>query len=191
MTTVAEALAAARHRLAASDSAALDAELLLGFVLGLPRARLIADDRRALDAGDLERFEALVARRAAGEPVAYLTGRRGFWTLELEVTPDVLVPRPETELLVELALARLPPGPCRVLDLGTGSGALALAIAAERPDATVDAVDESAPAIAVAHRNAARRRARQRPLRHGPLVCAGGPGALPRHRRKPALPRRR
>lgn len=154
MTTVAQALASARHRLVASDSAELDAELLLGFVLGLPRTRLIADDRRALDPGELERFDALVARRAAGEPVAYLTGRRGFWTLELEVTPDVLVPRPETELLVELALVRLPPGPCRVLDLGTGSGALALAIASERADATVDAVDESAAATAVARRNA-------------------------------------
>jgi release factor glutamine methyltransferase len=156
MTTVAEALAAARHRLAASDSAALDAELLLGFVLGLDRARLIAADRRTLDPGDLARLDALVRRRAAGEPVAYLTGRRGFWTLELEVTPAVLVPRPETELLVELTLARLPLGPCRVLDLGTGSGAVALAIASERHDATVDAVDESAAAIAVARRNAER-----------------------------------
>lgn len=156
MTTVAECLAAARHRLAASDSAELDAELLLGHVLGLPRARLIADDRRILDADESRRFEALLERRAAGEPVAYLTGRRGFWTLELEVTPDVLVPRPETELLVELALARLPAGHCRVLDLGTGSGALALAIAAERPDALVDAVDDSAAATAVAERNAGR-----------------------------------
>ncbi|MCU0976852.1 MAG: peptide chain release factor N(5)-glutamine methyltransferase [Steroidobacteraceae bacterium] len=156
MTTVAEALATARHRLAASDSSALDAELLLGAVLGLPRARLIAEDRRTLDPGDLERFEALIARRAAGEPVAYLTGRRGFWTLELEVTPAVLVPRPETELLVELALARLPQGHCRVLDLGTGSGAVALAIAAERPEAQVDAVDESAAAVALARHNARR-----------------------------------
>ncbi len=156
MTTVARALAGARHRLVASDSAGLDAELLLGCVLGLTRARLVADDRRALDPGELERFDALVTRRAAGEPVAYLTGRRGFWTLELEVTPAVLVPRPETELLVELALERLPRGPCRALDLGTGSGALALAIASERRDATVDAVDESAAATAVARRNAER-----------------------------------
>jgi release factor glutamine methyltransferase len=154
MTTVAEALANARHRLVASDSAELDAELLLATVLGLRRARLLMDDRRALAPDDAARFATLVERRAAGEPVAYLTGHRGFWTLELEVTPDVLVPRPETELLVELALARLPQGHCRVLDLGTGSGALALAIAAERPEATVDAVDESPAAIAVARRNA-------------------------------------
>ncbi len=156
MTTVAGALAAARHRLVASGSAELDAELLLAHVLDLSRAQLIAEDRRELTAAEAARVEALLARRAAGEPVAYLTGRRGFWTLELAVTPDVLVPRPETELLVELALARLPAGPCRVLDLGTGSGALALAIAAERPEATVDAVDESAAALALAQRNAAR-----------------------------------
>lgn len=156
MTTVAAALATARRRLAASASAALDAELLLGHVLGLPRARLLAREERALTADEAARFESLVSRRAAGEPVAYLIGRKGFWTLELEVTPDVLVPRPETELLVELALARLPAGPCRVLDLGTGSGALALAIAAERPDVGVDALDDSPAALAVAERNAAR-----------------------------------
>lgn len=156
MTTVAEALAAARHELVASDSAELDAELLLATTLGLARARLLAEDHRELTADEAERFDALVERRAAGEPVAYITGQRGFWTLDLEVTPDVLVPRPETELLVELALARLPPGHCRVLDLGTGSGALALAIAAERPEATVDAVDESAAATAVARGNADR-----------------------------------
>lgn len=154
MPTVYETLAAARRRLTGSDSAVLDAELLLTEVLGLPRARLLTEDRRELTADEAARFEALLARRAAGEPVAYLVGRRGFWTLEVEVTPDVLVPRPETELLVELALARLPAGPCSVLDLGTGSGALALAIAAERPDAAVDAVDESAAAVAVARGNA-------------------------------------
>src|SRR6185312_15239860 len=102
-------------------------------------------------------FEALVARRAAGEPVAYLTGRRGFWTLELEVTPATLIPRPETELLVELALERLPRDmACRVADLGTGSGAIALAIASERPQAQVVATDASADALAVARRNAQR-----------------------------------
>jgi release factor glutamine methyltransferase len=155
MPTVYEALTAARRRLTGSDSAALDAELLLAEVLGLQRARLLTEDRRALRTDETARFEALVARRAAGEPVAYLIGRRGFWTLEVEVTPDVLVPRPETELLVELALLRLPAGPCRVLDLGTGSGALALALATERPDAAVDAVDESPAAAAVACGNAA------------------------------------
>ncbi len=101
------------------------------------------------------RFETLVGRRAAGEPVAYLTGRRGFWTLDLAVTPDTLIPRPETELLVEQVLARLPPGPgARFADLGTGSGAIALAVAGERPDAAVVATDASAAALQVARANA-------------------------------------
>src|SRR5690606_29533287 len=105
---------------------------------------------------DAARFEALVARRAAGEPVAYLVGTRGFWRLELAVTPDTLVPRPETELLVELALARIDPrAAARVADLGTGSGAIALAIAGERPRARVVATDASAAALEVARANAA------------------------------------
>lgn len=157
MTTVADALAAARRRLGrTSDTAALDAELLLAQVLGRTRAGLLADDRRPLDAEACARFDALVARRAAGEPVAYLTGRRDFWTLALAITPAVLVPRPETERLVELALERLPAGPCRVLDLGTGSGAVALALAAERPDAAIDAIEASPAAAAVARDNARR-----------------------------------
>ncbi|GAP66110.1 (protein release factor)-glutamineN5-methyltransferase [Mizugakiibacter sediminis] len=102
-------------------------------------------------------FAALLARRLAGEPVAYLVGRRGFWSLELEVTPATLIPRAETERLVELALARLPAdAAARVADLGTGSGAIALAIARERPRARVVATDASAEALAVARRNAAR-----------------------------------
>src|SRR3546814_10230550 len=99
-------------------------------------------------------YAALLERRAAGEPVAYITGRRGFWSLDLEVTPATLIPRPETELLVELALQRLPAvAACRVADLGTGSGAIALAIAHERPRARVVATDASAAALAVAQRN--------------------------------------
>ena len=102
------------------------------------------------------RFADLVARRLAGEPVAYLRGRQGFWTLDLAVSPDTLIPRPETELLVELALARLPTDAgLRLADLGTGSGAIALALASERPDAELDAVDASDAALAVARRNAA------------------------------------
>jgi release factor glutamine methyltransferase len=132
-----------------------EADILLGHVLGKPRSWLIAHADDALDATDAAAFAALVERRAAGEPVAYLTGRRGFWTLELEVTPDTLIPRPETELLVELALARLPQdGTPRVADLGTGSGAIALAIAHERPHARIVATDASAAALAVARRNA-------------------------------------
>ena len=138
-----------------SDSPHLDAELLLGHVLGLGRAALRARDDDAPGPEAVARFEALLQRREAGEPVAYLTGRRGFWSLDLEVGPGVLVPRPETELLVEATLARLAGlvAPA-VLDLGTGSGAVALAIALERPDAGVTAVDASEEALRIARRNA-------------------------------------
>jgi release factor glutamine methyltransferase len=131
----------------------LEAELLLGHTLGVNRAWFFAHADDAMPAGEEARFNELIARRQKGEPVAYITGRRDFWSLPLEVTPATLIPRPETELLVELALARLPEGG-RLLDLGTGSGAIALAIAKERPDATVHAVDASEAALAVAQRNA-------------------------------------
>ena len=147
----------ARKRLAdMSESPALDAELLLAHVLGLPRAALRLGGAREVAPGDAERFATLVDRRASGEPVAYLTGRRGFWTLELAVTPAVLVPRPETELLVEAALERLRPLRAPdILDLGTGSGAVAIALASESPGARVVAVDTSAAALEVAAANAA------------------------------------
>jgi len=157
MIRVADALAALRTRLAAaSPSAGLDAELLVAQVLGAGRASLVADPDRGLAPEELLALESLVRRRLAGEPVAYLTGRREFWSFELEVTPDVLVPRPETELLVERALAAIAglENPA-VLDLGTGSGAIAIAVAAERPDAEVTAIDASAAALRVAQRNAA------------------------------------
>jgi len=138
-----------------SDSPRLDAQLLLARVLGVDRSALIAGGDRVLDARELGAFDALIARRRTGEPVAYLTGHREFWSLDLQVTPAVLVPRPETELLVELALARLPEDrACSVLDLGTGSGAIALAIARERPLAAVTGVDVSPEALAVAAANA-------------------------------------
>jgi release factor glutamine methyltransferase len=144
-----------RQAAAAIDRA--DAELLLARAAGRDRAWLFAHASDELEAAQAEAFAALVARRAAGEPVAYLTGSRGFWTLDLEVGPDTLVPRPETERLVELALARLPQDePRRVADLGTGSGAIALAIASERPLAAVVATDFSKGALAVAVRNAQR-----------------------------------
>jgi release factor glutamine methyltransferase len=133
----------------------LEAELLLVHVLDKPRSWLIAHADDALDEAQTNAFEALVQRRHNGEPVAYITGHRGFWSLELEVTPATLIPRPETELLVELALERLPPAG-RVVDLGTGSGAIALAIAHERPQARVMATDASLDALAVAQRNAVR-----------------------------------
>lgn len=153
-----EALMSAQARIAAcSDSPRLDAELLLGQVLGLGRAQIFARLHDELPGADAQRFEALVARRARGEPVAYLTGEKGFWTLNLAVTSAVLVPRPETELLVEWGLELLRDrGRPRIADLGTGSGALALALASEREDAQVDATDASVEALAVARGNAER-----------------------------------
>ena len=159
MTRAGDAWFELRRRLAASPSADLDAELLLAHVLGCSRAALAAAPERELDAAQSAALSALAAQRSEGVPVAYLTGRRGFWTLDLEVTLDVLVPRPETELLVETALDELRAvARPAVLDLGTGSGAVALAIASERPDASVTAVDESPAALEVAARNAGRLR---------------------------------
>ena len=148
--------------------ARLDAELLMAHVLDKPRTWLYAFGDVVLSAAQQAAFADLAARRRAGEPVAYLTGRRGFWTLDLQVTPDTLIPRPETELLVELALARLPPDAAiEVLDLGTGSGAVALAIAVERPQARVTAVDASPGALAVARANAEAHALRNVEFRHG------------------------
>jgi release factor glutamine methyltransferase len=154
--TVAESLLSAARTLAKhSDSPRLDAELLLCGVTGWSRAALIVNRAEPLALAPRTAFEQLIARRAGGVPVAYLTGRREFWSLPLCVTPDVLVPRPETELLVDEALALMPrDAPCSVLDLGTGSGAIALAIAGERPQAKVTAVDISPAALAVAAHNA-------------------------------------
>lgn len=156
--TVAACLQRATHALAnRSESPRLDAELLLGHVLRLSRAALVVRGADPMDADNQCRYENLIAQRAARIPIAYLTGSREFWSLDLHVTPDVLVPRPETELLVELALQHLPKDqPRTVLDLGTGSGAIALAIATERPLARIIAVDLSARALAVASSNAVR-----------------------------------
>lgn len=149
-------LRAAEARLAPGGSPRLDAELLLAHVLGARREHLYAHGDDAVDAVAAARFAALVERRARGEPLAYLTGRRGFWSLDLEVSPAVLVPRPETELVVERALALVGPEPADVADLGTGCGAIALALAAERPRWRVVATDRSAAALEVARGNAAR-----------------------------------
>ena len=142
-------------RVASARIAREAAEPLLAHALGRDRAWLFAHATDPVPAAAAADFRALVARRAAGEPVAYLTGRRGFWTLDLEVTADTLIPRPETELLVELALARIDPdAPARIADLGTGSGAIALAVASERPAAVVVATDVAKATLAVAVRNA-------------------------------------
>ena len=139
------------------DTARRETALLLKHVLGVSEAWLVAHADEPVDPSRVAAFDGLIERRAAGEPVAYLTGMRGFHALELRVTPDVLIPRPETELLVELALQRIPvDADCEVADLGTGSGAIALAIAKARPRARVVATDASLAALRVARANAER-----------------------------------
>jgi release factor glutamine methyltransferase len=152
--TVEALLNRGREHLSGAD-AGLETELLLAHVLAVPRVRLKSHPEAAVEPAAAERFLALLGRRAAGEPLAYLTGRREFWSLDLAVTPAVLIPRPETELLVERALAVGAAEPLRVADLGTGSGAVALALARERPFWRIVATDVSAPALAVARANAA------------------------------------
>ena len=149
LTAAAAALARLPHA-----SPRLEAELLLTEATRWPRSRLIAWPDAVLDPAAQARFDALLARRLAGEPIAYIRGRQAFWTLDLRVTPDTLIPRPETELLVEIALELPDPDrPRRIADLGTGSGAIAAAVAAERPHWQVFATDRSAAALAVARGN--------------------------------------
>jgi release factor glutamine methyltransferase len=161
-TTVAALLAQGAGELRASKAGRepgatpeLDAQVLLAHVLGVPRVQLHSHPEAAADTGRAREYQLLVARRSAGEPLAYLTGHREFWSLELAVTPAVLIPRAESELLVERALASLPAAVARVADLGTGSGAVALALASERPGWHLVATDLSAQALAVARANAA------------------------------------
>jgi release factor glutamine methyltransferase len=129
-----------------------EAGLLLCSVLGCELQHLIVHGDKALDSAKLCRARDVFARRRAGEPIAYITGQREFYGIVLKITPEVLIPRPETELLVELTLERAAPG-ARVLDLGTGSGAIAVALACERPDLAIVAADVSEAALAVARRN--------------------------------------
>ena len=139
------------------DSPRLDAELLLAFALDLARIDLYLRHDQPLNQGELSRYRALVKRRAAREPVAYITGTKEFWELEMLVGPEVLIPRPETECVVERILAFIKEGnqskAPRLLDLGTGSGAIALALARSCPEAWVTALDRSRRALAIADRN--------------------------------------
>ena len=158
MTTVARLLRV-------SSLPALEARILLEHVLGWRRTELITRDDEELAEECVERFDVLAQRRAAGEPIAQIVGSREFFGLEFDVTPDVLIPRPETELLVEIALKKIAGiDTPRVLDLGTGTGAIAVAIAFSHADARVCAVDRSAEALAVAARNALKLLGPDRPI---------------------------
>lgn len=170
MTTVAAALAAARAKLPASE-----ARLLLGHVAGRPPAWLIAHDDEELDEHTLLDFASLTARRAGGEPVAYLLGHREFFGREFTVSSAVLIPRPETELLIELALSALGTGAtANILDLGTGSGCIGVTLALELPQARVSAVDSSLAALAVAQQNSLRHGARVRLLQSDWFAAMAG-----------------
>lgn len=142
-------------RLSQSESPRRDAEILLGHVTGKARTYILAFDETTLTEQQLAELETLLSRRSQGEPVAHLVGQREFWSLPLFVSPATLIPRPDTECLVEQALERLPGAPCRILDLGTGTGAIALALASERPDCQLTAVDFMPDAVALAERNVA------------------------------------
>ena len=140
-------------QLSQSESPRRDAEILLGFVTGKARTFILAFGETVLSESEIERLNGLLARRQRGEPVAHLVGVREFWSLPLFVSPATLIPRPDTECLVEQALNRLPQQPCRILDLGTGTGAIALALGSERPDCQITAVDVMPDAVALAMRN--------------------------------------
>ncbi|CAM3760853.1 Release factor glutamine methyltransferase [Pseudomonas reidholzensis] len=151
MTIIASLLRTAQ--LPDSPTERLDAELLLAAALGKSRSYLHTWPERIVSSEAAEVFAGYLARRRAGEPVAYILGQQGFWKLDLEVAPHTLIPRPDTELLVETALELQPATPARLLDLGTGSGAIALALASERPAWQVVAVDRIDEAVALAERN--------------------------------------
>lgn len=147
----------ATQALVQSTSPRLDIEIILGHCLKVPRSYLYMYPEQELPSSILVEFQALLSKRQQGYPIAYLIGQREFWSLNLMVTPATLIPRPETELLVDLALAKIPPEmELSIADLGTGSGAIALAIAKERPQAMVYGVDKSLAALAVAKLNAKR-----------------------------------
>jgi len=158
-TTIAAILQWANQQLiSASDTPRLDAEVLLAYILEVSRSYLLAFPERLLSDAEMSSFKKLLEQRKQNIPIAYITGHREFWSLDIRVTPDTLIPRPETELLVEHVLKQLPDMPQVIADLGTGSGAIALAIAHERPAWEIYATDISTNALQIAEKNAARLR---------------------------------
>jgi release factor glutamine methyltransferase len=170
LTSIRHTLQSASRRLTTLPDSApdLEAEILLTSALNKPRSHLHAWPDKALTPEENSSFQTLVTRRLNGEPIAYILGFREFWSLELQVTPDTLIPRPETEVLVEKALDLIPEDqPFHIADLGTGSGAIAAAIASERPNCHIVATDSSNPALAVAQANFKRLGLRNVSCRHG------------------------
>lgn len=157
-TTIHQAIQDAQQLLKETgDAARLEAEILLACALECNRTTLRTWPERELSPDQQAAFQQLIQRRLKGEPIAYITGQRGFWDMTLQVSPDTLIPRPETELLVETALKKIPPdAQWHIADLGTGSGAIALAIARERPGCLITATDNSAAALTMAKANAQR-----------------------------------
>ncbi len=149
-----------------SDSPRLDAEVLLAHSLNKPRSHLLAWPDKVIQPSALQQFNQLIQKRIDGQPISYLTGTREFWSMNLTVTPDVLIPRPETELLVETALARLSDVDSQAADLGTGSGAIAIALAKERPNWQITATDQSQAALRIAAANAAQQNLGNIEFRH-------------------------
>jgi release factor glutamine methyltransferase len=154
MITLAQSLKNAQKKLIDTDTAPLDAELLMSSVLACDRSYLFAWPEKLLTSSQENNFEQLIRRRARGEPVAYLIGKKEFWSMMLEVNASTLIPRPETELLVEIALQKLPDTSRRIIDLGTGTGAIALALAKERPQWHITACDRTPEIVELAKRNA-------------------------------------
>ena len=145
-----------REQLAAGESPEIDTDVLLCHILAKPRSFILAWPEYELSEAEQAGLRMLTKRRQAGEPIAHLTGEREFWSLNLKVSPDTLIPRPDTEIIIEAALARLPDAPATLADLGTGTGAIALALKSERPQDTIYAVEFNANAAALARLNSER-----------------------------------